>query len=99
MFNASSERKPRMGLSCPSRLTLCASSKRDSTRRRCASSCTCFASKGDTSPATEWLREGVQRHGGLREPRATIALACGFEPSEGPLLDYLEAKFGALYGL
>ncbi|OYU16875.1 MAG: carboxypeptidase M32 [Rhodobacteraceae bacterium PARR1] len=55
--------------------------------------------QGDTSPATEWLREGVQRHGGLREPRATIALACGFEPDEGPLLDYLDAKFSAIYGV
>lgn len=55
--------------------------------------------QGDTAPATEWLREGVQRHGGLREPRATIALACGFEPDEGPLLDYLDAKFSAIYGV
>lgn len=55
--------------------------------------------EGNTAPATEWLRQGVQRHGGLREPRATIALACGFEPDEGPLLDYLDAKFSAIYGV
>lgn len=55
--------------------------------------------RGDASPATAWLREKVQRHGGLREPRATIAHACGFEPSEGPLLDYIEAKFAAIYDL
>lgn len=55
--------------------------------------------RGDTSAATGWLRENLQRHGGLREPRDTIAHACGFEPSEGPLLDYLEAKFAGLYGL
>ncbi|MDP1578389.1 MAG: carboxypeptidase M32, partial [Cypionkella sp.] len=54
---------------------------------------------GDTSGAVGWLRENVQRHGGLRSPRDTIAQACGFEPSEGPLLDYLEAKFGDLYRL
>ncbi|NEY92093.1 carboxypeptidase M32 [Tabrizicola oligotrophica] len=54
---------------------------------------------GDTSAATGWLRETLQRHGGLREPRATIAQACGFDPHEGPLLDYLEAKFAGLYGL
>ena len=54
---------------------------------------------GDTSAATGWLRENLQRHGGLREPRDTIAHACGFEPHEGPLLDYLEAKFAGLYGL
>jgi carboxypeptidase Taq len=55
--------------------------------------------KGDTSAATGWLRENLQRHGGLRTPRETVAHACGFEPHEGPLLDYLEAKFSDLYGL
>ncbi len=55
--------------------------------------------QGDTSAATGWLRENLQRHGALREPRATIAQACGFDPHEGPLLDYLEAKFTGLYAL
>ncbi|MGA0540266.1 carboxypeptidase M32 [Neotabrizicola sp. VNH66] len=54
---------------------------------------------GDPAPATGWLREKVQRHGGLYTPRSVIARACGFEPEAGPLLDYLEAKFGAIYGL
>ncbi|WP_172295406.1 carboxypeptidase M32 [Pseudoruegeria sp. HB172150] len=54
---------------------------------------------GDTTAATGWLRQNLQQHGGLREPRATIAHACGCEPGEGPLLDYLEAKFAALYRL
>ena len=53
--------------------------------------------RGDMTPATGWLRERVQRHGGLRLPRDLIAQACGFEPDEGPLLDYLEAKFRAIY--
>ena len=53
--------------------------------------------QGEPSSATEWLNEALQRHGGLREPRATIAHACsGVEPSEGPLLKYLEEKFGEL---
>lgn len=55
--------------------------------------------RGDVSAATGWLREKLQRHGGLNPPRETVRLAAGFEPDEGPLLDYLEAKFGALYGL
>ncbi len=55
--------------------------------------------KGDTSAATGWLRENLQQFGGLREPRETIRHACGFEPTEAPLLDYLDAKFEALYGL
>jgi len=54
---------------------------------------------GDTSPATVWLAERLQRHGGLREPRETIAYASGMEPNEAPLLDYIEAKFMGIYGL
>jgi carboxypeptidase Taq len=54
---------------------------------------------GDLAPATAWLRDKVQRHGGLMEPRDTIARACGFRPDEGPLLDYLEEKFGHLYSV
>ncbi len=56
-------------------------------------------SEGDTSAATGWLRENVQRHGGLYTPREVIQRASGAAPSEEPLLDYLEQKFGALYGL
>ncbi len=55
--------------------------------------------QGDLSGATGWLRDKVQRHGGLHRPREVIEQACGFAPSEAPLLDYLEAKFGALYDL
>ena len=54
---------------------------------------------GDVSAATGWLRERLQRHGGLYEPRDVVRRACGFEPSEAPLLDYLEAKFGEIYGV
>lgn len=55
--------------------------------------------RGDTSAATGWLRENLQQFGGLRTPRETIEHACGFAPSEGPLLDYLEEKFSAIYRL
>lgn len=54
---------------------------------------------GDLSAATGWLREKVQRHGSLMAPAEVISQACGFAPSAGPLLDYLEAKFGAIYGV
>ena len=54
---------------------------------------------GDTSPATDWLREKVQRHGGLYKPQDLIERATGTAPSEGPLLDYLDAKFGEIYGV
>ena len=56
-------------------------------------------SRGDTSKATAWLRENLQQYGGLRTPRETIKHACGFEASEGPLLDYLDVKFTSLYDL
>jgi carboxypeptidase Taq len=32
-------------------------------------------------------------------PDQTIRQACGFDPDEGLLLDYLEAKFGEIYRL
>ncbi len=54
---------------------------------------------GDTTAATGWLQENVQQYGGLYKPREVITQACGFEPSEAPLLEYLEAKFGAIYGV
>jgi carboxypeptidase Taq len=55
--------------------------------------------QGDALPGTNWLRENLQRRGGLYAPREVVALACGFEPDEGPLLDYLEAKFRGIYRL
>ena len=55
--------------------------------------------RGDTSGATGWLRQNVQRHGGLYEPRDIIRRASGGEISPAPLLDYLARKFGALYQL
>lgn len=52
---------------------------------------------GDARPATDWLRDKLQRFGGLLRPADLIERACGFPPDEGPLLDYLEAKFGAIH--
>jgi len=51
---------------------------------------------GDPGAATAWLRENVQQHGGLYEPREVITRACGAEPTAEPLMIYLEEKFGAL---
>ena len=55
--------------------------------------------RGDTSAATGWLRENLQRFGGLYAPRDVIQKASGREPSAEPLLGYLEEKFGAMYAL
>lgn len=54
--------------------------------------------RGDTSMATGWLRDRLQQYGGLREPKDTIIHACGLTPTEGPLLDYLDAKFDGMIG-
>lgn len=55
--------------------------------------------KGETGKATAWLRENVQRHGALFTPKDLMTRATGSAPSEAPLLDYLEAKFGDIYQL
>ena len=54
---------------------------------------------GHLNLATDWLRENLQCHGALKMPSQTISDACGFEPSEGPLLAYLERKFSDIYDL
>jgi carboxypeptidase Taq len=55
--------------------------------------------QGQTGPATAWLRDKVHRSGSLYRPAEVIERACGFAPTEAPLLDYLEAKFGEIYRL
>mgnify|MGYP001627844895 CR=1 FL=1 len=56
--------------------------------------------KGEPAEATKWLADNLQRHGGLFEPREVVTRACGGEePTEAPLLDYLEAKFADVYKL
>ena len=54
---------------------------------------------GNTSSATQWLRQNLQQHGGLRSPIETIERAAGIAPSPAPLMSYLEEKFTGLYGL
>ena len=55
--------------------------------------------RGDTSAALSWLRDNLQTHGGLYEPKEVITRAAGKTPSEAPLLAYLEEKFSGIYGL
>ena len=54
---------------------------------------------GNLAPATDWLRNSLQCHGALKLPRKTISDACAFEPSEQPLLAYLQKKFSDIYDL
>ena len=56
-------------------------------------------SRGDTLAATTWLRDNVQTHGGLFEPRDVITRAAGAAPTEAPLLAYLTEKFSDIYQL
>ncbi|MEP1198769.1 carboxypeptidase M32 [Tateyamaria sp.] len=55
--------------------------------------------RGDTSAATGWLKQNLQRHGGLYQPRDVITRACGQAPDPAPLLTYLKDKFSGIYAL
>ena len=55
--------------------------------------------RGAADEVTPWLAEKVQCHGGLMRPKEVIEQATGTPVSVEPLLGYLEAKFGAIYGL
>ncbi|MEO1490573.1 MAG: carboxypeptidase M32 [Pseudomonadota bacterium] len=54
---------------------------------------------GDLAPLITWLRTHIHRRGSIDTPVEIVAKACGHAPTERPLLDYLEEKFGALYAL
>ena len=56
-------------------------------------------STGNLSQATTWLRENIQVHGSLFEPRATIEQATGAEITVKPFLNYIEKKFRDIYEL
>lgn len=53
--------------------------------------------EGATEPARRWLGERIHRFGGLLKPRDLMERAIGEAPSEAPLLDYLDTKFGEIY--
>lgn len=54
---------------------------------------------GDLEPVLAWLGPRIHHRGRLVAPPVLIAEACGEAPTETALLDYLEAKFGEVYGL
>lgn len=54
---------------------------------------------GDLGPAIGWLSRSVQQAGSLHEPHELMLRATGKPVTEEPLLTYLEAKFGELYGV
>ncbi|WP_299042075.1 carboxypeptidase M32 [uncultured Tateyamaria sp.] len=55
--------------------------------------------KGDTTSATGWLRDNLQKHGSLYQPREIIERASGSAPGPEPLLAYLKDKFSGIYKL
>ncbi len=54
-------------------------------------------SRGDVSVLLAWLREKVHRHGKVYLPRELMKQVIGHDPTEAPLIDYLNNKFGELY--
>ncbi len=54
---------------------------------------------GDCAPVRDWLGEHVHRHGRVLDPPDLLRQATGQELDPAPLLDYLSAKYGALYDL
>jgi carboxypeptidase Taq len=55
--------------------------------------------RGDGATPAMWLRDNLQRHGGLYAPKDVITRAAGSAPTELPLLAYLEEKFARVYKL
>ncbi len=55
--------------------------------------------RGDTTDATDWMRVKVQRHGRVLPAKQLIEQATGAAPSPEPLCDYLDEKFGEIYGV
>ncbi len=54
---------------------------------------------GDLAPLVGWLKPRIHEPGNLHPPSELMEQVTGNPADSAPLLDYLEAKFGALYGL
>ncbi|MCK4632632.1 MAG: carboxypeptidase M32 [candidate division Zixibacteria bacterium] len=53
---------------------------------------------GQFSPLREWLREKIHRHGGRYRATVLGKKVTGESLSHKPLIDYMTAKFGEIYG-
>ena len=54
---------------------------------------------GEFTPLRDWLRENIHRHGRRYSASALVQRVTGKPLSHAPLIDYLKAKLGPLYGL
>lgn len=54
---------------------------------------------GEFATLRGWLEENIYRHGRRFDPQDLVQRATGEPMTTGPYLEYLERKFGALYGL
>ncbi|WP_112320431.1 carboxypeptidase M32 [Oceanibium sediminis] len=55
--------------------------------------------EGDFGPLTDWLTEKVHARAATVPPEQIVAQAIGRAPGPEALVSYLQAKFGALYGI
>ena len=55
--------------------------------------------QGEFGPLREWLRGSVHQHGRSYQPRDLVMRVTGQSVSTVPYLDYLQTKYGELYGL
>jgi carboxypeptidase Taq len=54
---------------------------------------------GDFSVLLKWLRKNIHRHGAKFEPQELLQRVTGSKIDPKPYIQYLESKFGAIYGL
>ena len=55
--------------------------------------------RGEFGPLREWLRDALHQHGRSDQPRDLVMRITGHPVSTAPYLEYLESKYGELYGL
>ena len=54
--------------------------------------------KGNTKPATDWMKKNVHHHSSLYDPLDLVKKITGKETTAGPYLDYLQDKYSNLLG-
>ena len=54
---------------------------------------------GEFATLREWLRESLHQHGRSYQPRDLVMRITGHSVSTAPYLEYLESKYGELYGV